>query len=561
MERSLEMIVALLAVLKAGGAYVPIDPDYPEERVRYMIEHSQVAWLLTQSHLADRAASTGAEIITVDHKALSGNPVANPRRPLTGSNLAYMIYTSGSTGRPKGALNTHRALTNLLVWMQETYRLTERDAVLQNTPFSFDVSVWELFWPLLTGSHLVFAKPGGQRETDYLIDLIVEQQITTLHFVPSMLRVFLENPQVERCTSLRLVICIGEVLAVDLQQKFFDKLGAELHNLYGPTEAAVEVTFWRCRPGDVQRTVPIGRPIANTRIYIVDQLLQPVPIGIPGELLIGGVAVGRGYYRQPELTAEKFIADPFSKDPEARLYRTGDLARYRPDGNIEYLGRIDNQVKLRGFRIELGEIEARLAEHPAVREAVAVLQAEGGAEPRIVAYYTSKTEWQGMLEARELREHLLNQLPEYMAPSAFVELEALPLMPNGKLDRKKLPAPQRATREYVAPQGDTEILIAEIVSELLGVERIGRDESFFELGGNSIGAARLVARIESRLNQTITLRNIFERPSVRGLAELIDLAAEEDERLGESEEQELRAAVMGLSDEEVQQMLIAEGKN
>jgi amino acid adenylation domain-containing protein len=560
MERSLEMIVALLAVLKAGGAYLPIDPDYPEERIRFMIEKSQVGWLLTQSHLAASAAASGAKIIVVDHTALAGAPAANPQTPVEPAHLAYMIYTSGSTGRPKGALNTHRALTNRLVWMQETYHLTTRDAVLQKTPFSFDVSVWELFWPLLSGSRLIFAKPGGQRDSDYLIDLIIKYQITTVHFVPSMLRAFLENPRVKRCAALRRVICSGEALPADLQEKFFDRLSAGLHNLYGPTEAAVDVTYWQCRRDDTQRSVPIGRPIANTKIYIVDKSLHPVPIGIPGELLIGGIAVGRGYYREPELTAAKFIPDPFSKDPEARVYRTGDLARYRPDGNIEFIGRADSQIKLRGFRIELGEIEARLAEHPGIREAAVVAQTDHAGEPRIVGYYTSRPLPGVNLESRELRAHLLIHLPEYMVPAAFVELERLPLTPNGKLDRKKLPAPEWRGREYAAPEGKTEILMTEIFLEVLGVERIGRHDGFFEMGGHSVMAARLTARLESRLDVKLSLRDVFEKPNIAELAELINLRTKND-LLGKAPEEELRTAVMNLSDEEVEQLLLSAKEN
>jgi amino acid adenylation domain-containing protein len=560
MERSLEMIVALLAVLKAGGAYVPIDPDYPEERIRFMIENSQVGWLLTQSHLATSAAASGAKIIIVDHTALAGAPAANPQTRVERANLAYMIYTSGSTGRPKGALNTHRALTNRLVWMQVTYRLTSRDAVLQKTPFSFDVSVWELFWPLLSGSRLVFAKPGGQRESDYLIDLITEYQITTVHFVPSMLRAFLENPRVARCAALRRVICSGEALPAELQAKFFDRLSAGLYNLYGPTEAAVDVTYWQCRRDDAQRSVPIGRPIANTKIYIVDKSLRPVPIGIPGELLIGGIAVGRGYYREPELTAAKFILDPFCNDPEARVYRTGDLACYRPDGNIEFIGRADNQIKLRGFRIELGEIEGRLAEHPGIREAAVVAQTDHAGEPRIVGYYTNWPLPGVKLESRELRAHLLTHLPEYMVPAAFVELERLPLTPNGKLDRKKLPAPEWKGREYAAPEGETEILMAEVFLEVLGVERIGRHDGFFEMGGHSVMAARLTARLESRLDVKLSLRDVFEKPNIAELAELIDLRTKND-LLGKAPEEELRTAVMNLSDEEVQQLLLSAKEN
>ena len=304
--------------------------------------------------------------------------------------LAYVIYTSGSTGRPKGVANAHRGVVNRLLWMQERFGLGPGDVVLQKTPFSFDVSVWEFFWPLQVGARLVVAEPGGHRDPAYLVQTIVRHGVNTIHFVPSMLRLFLEHPAAASCTSLRRVICSGEALARDLQDRFFAVLpDAELHNLYGPTEAAIDVTAWQCRPEDSRRVVPIGAPIANTTIHILDDRLQPVPIGVPGELHIGGVQVAVGYVNQPELTAERFIADPF--DPPGRLYKTGDLARWLPDGQVDYLGRLDHQVKLRGQRIELGEIEATLGEHPAVLEA-AVTVVDTGGEPRLVAHLAWRAE-------------------------------------------------------------------------------------------------------------------------------------------------------------------------
>jgi microcystin synthetase protein McyA len=318
-----------------------------------------------------------------------------------------MIYTSGSTGKPKGAMNTHQGICNRLLWMQNQYGLTEADKVLQKTPFSFDVSVWEFFWPLLVGARLVVAEPGGHRDPAYLVKLIVERGITVLHFVPSMLRAFLQEPGVERCRSLRHVVCSGEALPYDLQEQFFRLVPSQLHNLYGPTEAAVDVTHWTCRRDDERKIVPIGRPVANTQIYILDRYLQPVPMGVPGELHIGGVQVGRGYHRRPELTAEKFIPDPFSGDPEARLYKTGDLCRWLPDGAVEYLGRMDFQVKIRGFRIELGEIEDALRQHPAVRDAVVMAREDITGDKRLVAYVVPNPEYQIGSPQDELHpEHL-----------------------------------------------------------------------------------------------------------------------------------------------------------
>nr|QEO74274.1 condensation domain-containing protein [uncultured bacterium] len=387
-ERSVEMVVGLLGILKAGGAYVPLDPGYPPERLAFMLEDSRVPILLTQERLLTALPRCAGEVVCLDAdwEVIRGKSVENPLVPLAADNLAYVIYTSGSTGRPKGAMNTHGAISNRLLWMQDEYGLNETDRVLQKTPFSFDVSVWEFFWPLLSGARLVVARPGGHQDSAYLVEIIAGEEITTLHFVPSMLQVFLEARDVERCAHLRRVICSGEQLPAELQAHFFTRLDAELHNLYGPTEAAVDVTYWACERGSDRRAVPIGRPIANTQIYLLDENLEPVPVGVPGELHIGGVGLARGYLRRPDLTAEKFIPDPFGGRPGARLYRTGDLARYLPDGQIECLGRIDHQVKLRGFRIELGEIEATLDAHPGVQESVVLTKDYASADRRLVAY-------------------------------------------------------------------------------------------------------------------------------------------------------------------------------
>nr|AGZ05275.1 McyA [Nostoc sp. 152] len=384
-ERSLEMVVGLLGILKAGGAYLPLDPTYPRERLNYILQDTGVTILLTERSLCESLPEHQAIVLCLDADwpIIAKHSQQNATSGVTGENLAYVIYTSGSTGKPKGAMNTHRGISNRLLWMQDTYQLTSSDAILQKTPFSFDVSVWEFFWPLLAGATLVVAKPEGHKDSAYLIKLIQQQQITTIHFVPSMLRVFLQEPNLEDCSSLKRVICSGEALPSDLTQHFFERLNCELHNLYGPTEAAIDVTYWHCLPQIQQQIVPIGRPIANTQIYILDQYLQPVPIGIAGELHIGGVGLARGYLNRPELTAEKFISHPFG---DGKLYKTGDLARYLPDGNIEYLGRIDHQVKIRGFRIELGEIETVLSHHPAVEQAVVIAYEEKTGNQSLIGY-------------------------------------------------------------------------------------------------------------------------------------------------------------------------------
>lgn len=525
MERSIEMVVALLAVLKAGGAYVPLDPTYPHERLTYMLEDAGVPVLLTQSSVLKRLP--GLEVSTVicvdpGWNAESTERTDNPASAVSPDNLVYMIYTSGSSGRPKGALNTHRALCNRLTWMQETYQLTGEDRVLQKTPFSFDVSVWEFFWPLLAGASLVIARPEGHKDPSYLAEIVAEQRITTLHFVPSMLQAFLLVPDLRRCASLRQVICSGEALPLELQERFFASFPApvQLHNLYGPTEAAIDVTFWECRRGDTQAPVPIGRPIANTRIYILDAARQPVPVGVPGELYIGGVALARGYHRRPELTAEKFVSDPFSSDPQARLYRTGDLARYRADGAIEYLGRIDQQVKLRGFRIELGEIEEVLRQLSLVKDVAVIAREDTPGDKRLVAYIVAAATERPSVA--DLRAALQKKLPEYMVPAAFVFLDALPLTHNGKLDRRALPVPDldrgAADDTFAEPTQIEHYQLLAIWEELLSVRPIGIRDNFFYLGGHSLLATRLVARIEQVFGQKISLPTLFAGPTIEQLA-------------------------------------------
>ncbi|MEJ2020313.1 MAG: amino acid adenylation domain-containing protein, partial [Maritimibacter sp.] len=372
MQRSLEMVVGLLAILKAGGAYVPLDPSYPAERLAFMLKDSAPPALLTQSSLKERwqGLPEPMAVIELDARTNAWEQLSDanldPRElGLTSKHLAYMIYTSGSTGRPKGVMNEHRGVVNRLLWMQDAYRLDSTDAVLQKTPFSFDVSVWEFFWPLLTGARLVMAKPEGHKDPDYLIDLICHAGITTVHFVPSMLQIFLEQPDAARCDGLTRVVCSGEALAPALAGRLHERLPrTALYNLYGPTEAAVDVTAWTSQPGHTATSTPIGRPIANTRMYVLDRHRRPVPIGVAGELYIGGIQVARGYLNRAELTQECFVPDPFvdstPQEPNPRMYKTGDLGRFLPDGNIEFLGRNDFQVKIRGFRIEPGEIEAAL---------------------------------------------------------------------------------------------------------------------------------------------------------------------------------------------------------
>ncbi|WP_447733392.1 non-ribosomal peptide synthase/polyketide synthase [Pseudomonas shirazensis] len=506
-ERGLSMVVGLLAILKAGGAYVPVDPDYPAERVRHMLSDSAPVAVLV--HSATRHVPDSAQVIDLDQPTWNGQPSSNPVvTGLTPRHLAYVIYTSGSTGLPKGVMNEHAGVVNRLLWMQDAYNLGADDVVLQKTPFSFDVSVWEFLWPLQTGARLVMARPGGHRDPEYLRQVIRSENVTTLHFVPSMLDVFLAHGDAS-AASLKRVLCSGEALPGSLVRRFHTQLPTvELHNLYGPTEAAVDVSAWHCVTAP--DNTPIGKPIANTTLYVLDPLGQPVPQGVTGELFIGGVQVARGYLNRAELTAERFLDDPFSTRPDARLYRTGDLARHLADGNIEYLGRNDDQVKLRGLRIELGEIQAGLTAIDGVKEAVVVAR-----DQRLVAYYTG--EQQG---ADVLRTALLAHLPEFMVPALFLHLEALPLSPNGKLDRKALPLPDTEalqSRVYEAPEGETETLLAAIWAELLGVERVGRHDNFFELGGHSLLAVTLTSRLRQR-GLHADIRVLFGQPTLAALA-------------------------------------------
>ncbi|WP_082248787.1 non-ribosomal peptide synthetase, partial [Burkholderia pseudomallei] len=494
-ERGIEMVVGLLAILKAGGAYVPLDPSHPPERLRRMLDDTNPVAVLVDDIGADALASFGSHVAARSPRVHLSRDIAqwracSPANPSTpreraARRLAYVIYTSGSSGEPKGVMNEHRGVVNRLWWMQQTYALDERDAVLQKTPFSFDVSVWEFFWPLMSGARLVIAKPEGHKDPAYLSELIDRERVTTLHFVPSMLQAFLEDEGAARgCGSVKRVMCSGEALPPSLVKRFYRCLpDARLHNLYGPTEAAVDVTAWACDAEEGGASVPIGRPIANTRIYVLDGYGQPVPRGVAGELYIGGVQVARGYLNRPELTRERFVDDPFVAG--GRLYKTGDLARWRTDGSLEYLGRNDFQVKIRGFRIELGEIEAQLAKVAGVRETVVLARDSGSpaGEKRLVAYYT------GNADVAALREQATRHLPAYMVPSAYVRLDAWPLTPNGKLDRRALPAPADdayARAEYEAPQGAKEEALAAIWKDLLPVERISRHDNFFELGGHSL---------------------------------------------------------------------------
>lgn len=531
LERSLEMVIGLLGILKAGAAYLPLDPNYPQERLAYMLEDSGASVLLSQEDLLAKFPQLASNNICLDRdwEKIANENITPPESVVQPNSLAYVIYTSGSTGKPKGTMISHSAIINHMRWMQTTFPLSTTDSVLQKTPFSFDASVWEFYAPLLVGGRLIMACPGGHQDSAYLCEEIIKQNVTTLQLVPSLLRVLLDDPAFKNCLSLKRVFCGGEALPGDLVESFFASLNAELNNLYGPTEATIDATSYSCKKEATQRTIPIGRPIANTQIYLLDQNFSPVPTGVFGELYISGAGLARGYYHRPALTAEKFLPNPFvaADDPRTtvrRLYRTGDLARWLPDGNIEYASRIDHQVKVRGMRIELGEIEAALSEHPAIQTAAVLVREDIPGHRQLTAYLV--THQNITIPTNELTGFLKTHLPEYMVPTAFSFLDQLPLTPNGKIDRKALPAPtlqHSLTREYVAPRTPAEETLAAIWSQILGVEQVGIHDNFFEIGGDSLLSMHVITRAR-QAGLDLRLTQIFQHQTIAELADVANIS-------------------------------------
>jgi amino acid adenylation domain-containing protein len=551
LERGPELVVAVHAVVAAGAAYLPLEPDHPADRLAGMLADAGARLAVsTGRHAARLPGEVTAVLLDRDAEAVADEEPGPLDAPIPPDTLAYVIFTSGSTGRPKGVGVSHRAIVNRLRWMQDAFRLSTDDRVLHKTPFSFDVSVWELFWPLTTGAGLVVARPGGQADPAYLARLIDVEAVTTMHFVPSMLDAFLAEPGLdERLGGLRTVICSGEALGADLADRFAAALPrAGLHNLYGPTEAAVDVSWHACRPGE--GAIPIGRPVANTRLEILDERLNRVPIGVPGDLWIGGVQLARGYAGRPGLTAERFVPDPHGP-PGGRLYDTGDLARWRPDGEIEYLGRSDHQVKIRGMRVELGEIEAALAGLPGVR-AAAVRAVQDGAGLRLAGYVVPEkvsgdhevpdeealpggygVPEEGTLSAGGLAGagpaegvpggadwagSLRDRLPDHMIPRSWTLLDALPLNRSGKLDRNALPDP-RAPRAaaHAEPEGAAEVAVAAAWRGVLGLGQVSAHDNFFAVGGDSIRSLKVVARLREA-GYAVRLEQLFLHQTVRELA-------------------------------------------
>ncbi|MBO9643443.1 MAG: amino acid adenylation domain-containing protein [Pseudacidovorax sp.] len=520
MQRSVDLVVGLLAILKAGAAWLPLDPDYPAQRLAYMVEDSGLSLVL--AHRSTRgciASGAGVAVLEVDGLALDGEPGHEPAVALHGEHLAYVIYTSGSTGRPKGVAVRHAALHNCMAWMQRSYGLSQADAVLHKAPFGFDVSVWEIFWPLTAGARLVVARPGDHRDLERLVQLIERHQVSTLNFVPSMLQAFLDHPAIESRTRLRYIMCGGEAMPAETQREALRRLpGVSLQNLYGPTETTIHVTRWPCSDAGAG-LVPIGRPISATGAWVLDAELNPVPRGAAGELYLGGVQLARGYLHRAGLTAERFVADPAGGG--ARLYRTGDLARWNAEGQIEYLGRIDHQLKIRGLRIELGEIEAQLLAQPELRESVVVAR-PGPAGPMLVAYATARLGQP--VDSAALRERLRQVLPDYMVPQAIVLLDALPLNANGKVDRAALPAPAGHQPVYArdVPEGEVARALAAIWCELLELPQVGLHDNFFELGGHSLLLIRAHRLLEDRMRITLPLVELFRHPTVASLAHAVE---------------------------------------
>jgi amino acid adenylation domain-containing protein len=544
-ERSLKMVVGLLGILKAGGAYVPLDPDYPPERLAYMLEDSAPAVLLT--HDAALAALVGYSpsflILNLDSDEWqwAGQSERNPDCASIGldaQNLAYIIYTSGSTGKPKGVAVSHLSICNHMKWIGEQFSISERDCVLQKTPFTFDASVWEFYAPLLSGGQMVIARQDGHRDPAYLIRQIEERQVSLLQVVPSLLSALVDEGGLGGCRTLRAVFCGGEALSEQLQGRLQEQLDARLVNLYGPTEVTIDATYWEAGAGE--GCVAIGRPVSNTQAYVLGERLEVLPVGVQGELYLGGAQLARGYLNQAGMTGERFVPNPFSREPGGRLYRTGDRVRWRSDGNLEFVGRVDEQIKLRGYRIELGEIEAALEGHEAVRQCAVRVREEEPGDKRLVAYVVATG--QRPLVVAELRTYLQERLPTPMIPWVFVEMSQLPLTTNGKLDRKALPSPIAADTAGVSddPHTPLERTVAGVWREVLKLERVGAQQNFFELGGHSLLATQVIVRLRHILGIKLQFRILFDNPTVAGLAEAIAREGEESE-IGKSKSRDPQA--------------------
>ena len=522
-ERSLEMMVYIYGILKAGAAYLPIDTNIPAERLEFIINDANVKTLFyNHNNLVQTVLkSTNCFNVEVIEKQVSSLNADSPVIDSQSDDLAYIIYTSGSTGEPKGVKCHHEGICNRLNWMNNDYPITSKDTFIQKTPITFDVSVWELFWPLQVGAKLIVEIPDGHMNPDGLIHTIRHHKVTNIHFVPSMLNIFIQTEGVENCTSLKRIFCSGEALSVPVVEKTYDRLNLEIHNLYGPTEASVDVTSWHCKKSELSNGIPIGKPVANTQLYILDEKLNQLPIGLKGELYIAGKQVAKGYLNREALTNERFIKDIFSDNPKAKMYKTGDLARYRDDGVIEYHGRIDNQIKLRGLRIELGEIEKNIEKYTAISQAIVTVdEAEN-----LVAYYTGeKVDTSNITSVLELK------LPLYMIPQFYIHIEAFELLSSGKVDRKKLPKNNVQIKNktafnkssYVSPRNEIDEIIHDVWKEVLGIDVIGVHDNFIRIGGNSLNAISITSRLKSILELDISITDVFNYPTIASYADNIE---------------------------------------
>lgn len=518
-DRSLEMMIYIYGIIKAGAAYLPIDSTTPIHRINFIISDSKAKLLLYNNNKIDYVDNQYCSYISVNEINLDAvNVFSNNSVVVNPNSLAYVIYTSGSSGEPKGVKVSHKAICNRLQWMDTDYQVNESDTFLQKTPITFDVSVWELFWPLQTGAKLVVEIPGGHKNPEQLIQTIKQNKVTQIHFVPSMLTIFNTTEGVEHCSSLQRIFCSGEALTSSTVQTTYNLLNVEIHNLYGPTEAAVDVASWYCSPNDLKNGIPIGKPVANTQLYILDSNLNSLPIGLPGELHIAGVQLADGYLNREELTTEKFISNIFSDDLEAKMYKTGDLARFRNDGNIEYLGRIDNQLKIRGLRIELGEIETVIETVEGVTKAIVTVDTE---KDNLIVYYTGSE-----IENTVFVHFLSTLLPNYMVPTIYVHLKEFNLLTSGKIDRKKLPKLANAQKTISsikeAPSNEFEELIWEVWREVLQFKEIGINENFIRLGGNSLDAISITSRLKKELELELSITDIFDFPTIKSYADRVE---------------------------------------
>ncbi|MGA9870977.1 MAG: amino acid adenylation domain-containing protein, partial [Rhodococcus sp. (in: high G+C Gram-positive bacteria)] len=528
MRRSIDLVVGMYAVLRSGAGFVPIDPDHPTERVGYILDAANPICVLTRSE--DEFTAPGSvPVLDVRAEQSAAGVTDSPRVAASPDSLAYVIFTSGSTGKPKGVAVSHRAIVNQMEWMQVEYGLTSKDVYLQKTATTFDVSLWGFFLPLRVGATLVLATPDGHRDPGYLAEVIAQRSVTVTDFVPTMLSVFAAVVRRESLRTLEQIFVIGEALPGEAVRDFARVSDARVRNLYGPTEAAVSITYADVTDTAAGSAVTIGRPEWNSAVYVLDSRLQPVPVGVPGELYLAGVQLARGYRGRVDLTADRFVANPFAGGgssggetaASSRMYRTGDLVTLRADGRLDYIGRTDFQVKFRGQRIELGEIETALAAQPSVGlSAVAVVSTDAG--DQLVGYVVPAGSSATDIDVAELRAALSETLPRYMIPSAIVSLDEFPLNTSGKLDRKALPAPEFETAEFRAPSTPIEEIVAGIFGEVLGIERVGRGDDFFALGGNSLVATQLVSRLGAALDSRVPVRELFEASTVEALAARVE---------------------------------------